>query len=139
MFVARFRPVLSEIRVAQPIVLCPHCLVLLMPTKITKGKRPILYYMHQHNFAWIHLLQSENGKRTYRTNRDKAVEDLMQFAGMGWIRLNWSVLQVAYYIYSCLTARKQGKEMDALLFLLGDFTTPSVREKMEILKALGWE
>jgi hypothetical protein len=137
MFVARFRPVLSDNRIAQPIVFCPSCAILLTPSK--KGKRIVLYE-HQHEFTWIYLLQKD-GKRSYRVGRHhhETVEDLIEFAGMGWTRLGWSVLQAAYYIYSCLTARKQGKEMDALLFLLGDFTTPSVREKMEILKALGWE
>lgn len=138
-FTEKFSQKVRENQVAQPIVFCPRCLVLLTPSKkVTKG-RVILHYEHRHKPLWIYLMRSKDGRKKYRCpiNRKTPLRDILRFARMGWKLYDWSILQVAHYINICLKARREGKEIDALAVLFVDSVEPSENEKDEILKALG--
>jgi hypothetical protein len=139
LFSKKFYHETGENKIAQPVVFCPRCLVLLIPSKQEKDGRPILCYEHWHKPLWIYLIQMRDGRRKYRypTKRKTPLRNILDFAAMGWILDGWSVLQVAHYINLCLMARKEGLEIDALTVLIEDYFGPSEDDKAMILRALG--
>ena len=139
-FMLIFPQAISEQGVTQPIVACSRCLSLVPPTrKAMRGSRATLYYEHEHRPSAILLTQLKDGRRLYSTEYKRRLGDVLDFAGMGWRELGWTILQVASYIDICLKERRKGRKIDALAVLLADLAEPPEAEKAEILRAIGLE
>jgi len=104
-----------------------------------RGSRATLYYEHEHRPSAILLTQLKDGRRLYSTEYKRRLGDVLDFAGMGWRELGWTILQVASYIDICLKERRKGRKIDALAVLLADLAEPPEAEKAEILRAIGLE